>query len=79
MAEDKTCSGFGVEAKERLVQASDIASVTCAELGVAVAKIAGEMASQIANGAIKIRESGGINPDVVLLEAARRLIERKEP
>ena len=79
MAEDKTCSGFGAEAKPRLVQAADIATVTSAALGIAVAKIAGEMASQIANGAIKLRESGGINPDVVLLEAARRLIERKEP
>lgn len=75
----KTCSGFGVEAKPRLVQAADIATVTSAALGIAVAKIAGEMASQFETGAIRHRDNGGVRPDVVLLEAARRLIERKEP
>jgi len=80
MAKDKTCSGFGAEKKPSLERVSEIRAVTDAALSIAVAHIAGWLASQTASGAIKAGDSsGGFTTEYVLLEAARRLIERKEP
>jgi len=80
MDNEKTCSGFGVEKKPSLERVSEIRTVTDAGLSIAVAHIAGWLASQTASGAIKSDDSsGGFTTEYVLLEAARRLIERKEP
>lgn len=72
MDNEKTCSGFGVEAKpEPAARAFSNRELSCALTSIALRMRADdpEMTKRL----------DGPRPDYVLLAAARRLIERKEP
>ncbi len=76
MAEDKTCSGFGVEAKEA---PHPPITWTDAKLAVTIGAIAGAIYALERQGA-KFPGGTAMAPtSIVLLEAAKRLSERKEP
>jgi len=77
MDDEKTCSGFGVEVKDPL---PPIESQSATTLALLLAQIAQNMDSMLDRGVIRENKAPGrYRQQTVLLEAARRLIERKEP
>lgn len=78
MDDEKTCSGFGVEKREEPVR-NEVESWSDAQIAIGLGAIVGNLRHLETSGSVHMVSNGGPHPTVILLEAANRLVERKEP